>query len=403
MKKYFHIGIALVGIAALGGYAYHVQRSSNFGFTATTSANPSSNQTNNSENKPGSGFGSEKGGNQKGGVGMSVAVEVTKPELMALQSDVTAVGSVRSNEAVILRPEVSGRIVAINFKEGQPVNSGQVLIQLDASVNQAEVEQIRAEYQLSLNNLKRTEELAQQKFVSELARDQAASNTKIAEAKLKLAETHLAKMSIRAPFNGIAGLRSVSIGDYVRDGADLVNIEDISSMKIDFRLPERYQTKIKKGQKLEVTTDALPNASMTALVDAIDPRLDVDGRAVFIRAKAQNSNGALRSGMFAKIRLILDERANALMIPEEAIVPEGDDFFVHRVENGKAQKTKVLIGIRRAGKVEIVQGLTIDQLIVVAGHGKFQHDGTAVRIVESGKAVLDQKSALQKSGSDTEV
>src|SRR5262249_303052 len=142
-----------------------------------------------------------------------------------LQDDVSAVGSVRSNESVVLRPEVAGRIANINFSDGQPVRRGQLMVALDSSVNQAEVEQSRAELELARANLSRTEDLARQNFVSVRARDEAASNVRILEAKLKLAETRLEKTRMLAPFDGVAGIRNISVGDYVKDGADLVNIE----------------------------------------------------------------------------------------------------------------------------------------------------------------------------------
>ena len=238
-----------------------------------------------------------------------------------------AVGSLQSNESVILRPEVPGRISAIGFKDGQIVRKGQMLIALDNALNEAEVAQMKAEYDLALSNLKRSEDLASRKFISSSAQDTAASNAQVAEAKLKLAQARLSKMRIVAPFDGVVGIRGVSLGDYVKDGADLVNVEDVRILKVDFRLPERNLTQIKVGQGIEVVADALPGERFAGQIDAINPRVDANGRSLEIRAQLENTAGKLRPGMFVRVRVIVGERTNALLVPEEAIVPQGAEFL----------------------------------------------------------------------------
>ena len=195
---------------------------------------------------------------RKGAAAAPIAVEVIQVKPTTVQEDLQAVGSLQSNESVILRPEVPGRISAIGFKDGQVVRKGQLLIALDNALNEAEVAQMKAEYDLALSNLKRSEDLASRKFISSSAQDTAASNAQVAEAKLKLAQARLSKMRIVAPFDGVVGIRGVSLGDYVKDGADLVNVEDVRILKVDFRLPERNLTQIKVGQGIEVVADALP-------------------------------------------------------------------------------------------------------------------------------------------------
>jgi multidrug efflux pump subunit AcrA (membrane-fusion protein) len=175
----------------------------------------------------------------KGGPGAPTPVEVVALKSGVVKEELLAVGSLRSNESVILRPEVSGRIAAIGFRDGQVVRKGQLLIALDATLNEAEVAQARAEYDLALSNLKRSEDLASRKFISSSAQETAASNAQVAEARLKLAQARLSKMRIVAPFDGAVGIRNVSLGDYVKDGTDLVNVEDVRVLKVDFRLPER--------------------------------------------------------------------------------------------------------------------------------------------------------------------
>jgi membrane fusion protein (multidrug efflux system) len=188
-------------------------------------------------------------------------------------------------------------------------------------------------------------------------------------------------MRIVAPFDGVVGIRGVSIGDYVKDGADLVNIEDIGVLKVDFRLPERYLTQVRSGQAVEVTADALPGGRYRGAVEAINPRVDANGRSLEVRARLSNSDGRLRPGMFARVRIIVGERANALLVPEEAIVPLGDDFFVYTVVDGKANRIRVKLGVRRDSQVELLEGVKAGDKVVTAGM-RVQRDGQPVRIVE---------------------
>ena len=332
----------------------------------------------------------------KGGAAGRIAVEVVQLKPTTVQEDLQAVGSLQSNESVILRPEVPGRISAIGFKDGQIVRKGQLLIALDNALNEAEVAQMKAEYDLALSNLKRSEDLASRKFISSSAQDTAASNAQVAEAKLKLAQARLSKMRIIAPFDGVVGIRGVSIGDYVKDGADLVNVEDVRTLKVDFRLPERNLTQIKVGQGIEVVADALPGERFAGQIDAINPRVDANGRSLEIRAKLENTAGKLRPGMFVRVRVIVGERTNALLVPEEAIVPQGQEFFVYRVVEGQARRVPVKIGVRRDARVEIVDGLQAGDQVVTAGM-RLSRDGQPVSIVPQQGKTLDQSAAAKKA------
>ncbi len=322
----------------------------------------------------------------KAAPGGPVPVEAIALKPGVVQEDLQAVGSLRSNESVILRPEVAGRISTIGFRDGQAVRRGQLLIGLDATLNEAEVAQARAEFDLAASNLKRTEDLASKNFVSSSAQDQAASSVQVAEAKLKLAEARLAKMRIVAPFDGVVGIRNVSVGDYVKDGTDLVNVEDVRTLKADFRLPERFLTQLKGGQQVEVVADALPSERFAGVIEAINPRIEASGRSLELRARLDNAQARLRPGMFVRVRVIVGERGNALLVPEEAIVPSGDDFFVYKVADGRAVRAKVRPGVRRDGKVEIVEGLDAGDQVIVAGQQRLARDGQPVRVVAAGQA-----------------
>jgi membrane fusion protein (multidrug efflux system) len=257
------------------------------------------------------------------------------------------------------------------------VRKGQVIVALDSAVPAAEVAQARANLALAESNFARTQQLQKENFVSATARDQALNGLRVAQANLQLAEAKLAKMRIVAPFAGIIGIRRVSVGDYVKEGQDLVTLEDVSSLKVDFRLPEQLLATLRAGQSVEIQSDALPGRRYAGSIEAIDPLIDQNGRALVLRARLRNADGMLRPGMFVRTRIILEERPTALTIPEEAIVPVGADQYVFRVVDGKAQRTRVATGLRREGQVEITAGLSPGDVVVTAGQLKVR-DGTAV-------------------------
>lgn len=375
-------GIAAIGISALGAYAYYIQRKPQPPMEQTAGVAQA---------------GAEKQVAGASATGAPVAVDVAKVEAVSLIDDVNAVGTIRSNEAVVIRPEVSGRIVKLNFGDGQPVRKGQLLIAFDSTVNQAEVRQAKAELGIARANFERTADLAKQKFISDRARDESQANVQVLEAKLALAEARLSKLEIRAPFSGIVGIRTVSVGDYVKDGADLVNLEDISSVKVDFRVPEKYADLVRRGQAIEVVVDALPGKPFHAKVDAIDPQVDSSGRSALLRGRIANPEGKLKPGMFARVRLILAERGNALVVPEESIVPQGGKVSVWRILDGTAVRTEVKTGLRRAAKVEILQGLQLGDTVVTAGQIRLSRDGTPVRIAQESKPAAASAPAAAKS------
>ena len=322
---------------------------------------------------------SAKGGTPPGPGAGTVTVEAVKVATQSLPQTITAVGSLRSDESVTLRPEVAGRISAIAFQEGQPVVKGAMLVRLDPAVPQAEAQQARANLVLAKTKWDRAVDLAKSNFISGQAKDEAENNYKVAEASAQLAEAKLAKMDLRAPFSGIIGLRSVSIGDYVKEGADLVNLESIDPLKVDFRVPEVYMRQVKVGQPLQVQLDALPGRTFEGKVFAVNPLIDAAGRSVVIRAMVRNPDTSLRPGMFARVRLITRDAQDALVLPEQALVPQGDQQFVYRILDGKAVRTKVDVGQRRDSKVEILTGVDKGDVVVTAGQLKLR-DGAPVSV-----------------------
>ena len=361
------IVLSLIGLAALAGYAWHVNRAP-APATAQSAAAPAT------------GAGGGSGG---GAQAAPIVVETHTVQTRALADDVSAVGSLVSNESVVLRPEVSGRIETIRFRDGETVRRGAVLVELDSAVERAELQQARASLTLAESNFRRTQDLFGRKFVSQSSLDDARAKLEVARAGLALAQARLARMQIRAPFDGVVGIRSVSPGDFVQDGDALINLEDIATLKLDFRLPELYLDRVRPGQALELSSDVLPGEVHSATVEAIDPLVDAQGRAVRLRASLVNPDMRLRPGVFARVRLILAERAEVPVVPEAALVPApGNTQFVYRVEDGKVQRVSVTTGQRRDAMVEVVDGLAPGAVVVTAGQLKLR-DGAAVKVAAS--------------------
>ena len=320
------------------------------------------------------------------------SVEVAKVEVMKLTDDAQAVGNLRSRQGVIIRPEIGGRVAQLNFKDGDRVKKGQLLVQLDDQLPRAQMAQSQAELSIAQTVHKRNQELAAQNFISASTVDSSASALEVAQAKLALSKATAERYKILAPFDGMTGIRTVNPGDYLKDGADIVNIEDIDAVFVDFRLPERFLTKIRKGQKASVDLDALPGRKFVAFIQAIDPLIDANGRSVGVRGCIDNRQLQLRPGMFARVTAVFGERERALVVPEEAIVPQGQKAFVIKVVDGPekdskiSQRVEVKVGIRRPGRVEILEGLSPDDMVVVAGQQRLQKDGGTVRVLELTRA-----------------
>ncbi|SDM51350.1 efflux RND transporter periplasmic adaptor subunit [Polaromonas sp. JS666] len=367
-SKAIYTAVAVAGIAVASGAAWWLQKPK-----APDAANATP-----------SAAGNGNGANS----GKPVTVEAAKVELARLSDDTQAVGSLRSRRGVVLRPEVSGRITQLNFTDGQRVRKGQVLVQFDDQLPLAQVQQSQAELSIARANQKRNQELVAQNFISQRSLDESAANLQVAEAKLSLAKATAARLKIVAPFDGIAGIRLVNVGDYLKDGADIVNIEDIEAIFVDFRLPERFQNKVKRGQTAVLDIDALPGRKYNAQIQAIDPLIDANGRSIGVRGCIDNRQLQLRPGMFARVNTVFGVRENARVVPEEAIVPQGGRQFVIKLLEGPNEQTRttkrveVKVGLRSPGKVEILEGLEAGDTVVAAGQQRVQRDGTLVTVVD---------------------
>jgi len=293
-------------------------------------------------------------------------VEVAIVESVSFARGLSAIGSLRSDESTMVSAEVAGRIAQIRFSEGQPVSRGDVLVVLDDSVAQAEFSQAQANLALAQSRFDRSNRLQTAGFVSSEAKEDASNALKLQQASVALAQARLDKTRVIAPFDGVIGLRGVSVGEYVTPGQNIAPLEAVAVLKADFRLPERNVADVKVGQTLELKVDAMPGRTFEGKVYAISPLVEAGGRSVLVRAKVDNAAGNLHPGMFARVQLLTSE-APALVVPESALSPSGQSQFVYRVVEGAAERVLVQLGERRGGLVEIVSGLAPGDLVVVSG------------------------------------
>lgn len=310
-------------------------------------------------------------------------VEAAPVRVGTVTDEVGAVGSLQANESVVIRSEIAGRISEAHFTEGRAVAKGDLLFTLDPAEAAAQVAQIAATVELNRSNLERAKPLREADLISPQDFDQLAAKLKESEASLAVAQERLNKATIRAPFGGRVGLRQVSPGDYVQPGQVLVNLEDLTAMKADFRIPETVMDRVAVGRPVAVRVDAFPEQVFRGAIRAIEPRLDEATRTILVRARVDNPGGQLRPGMFARVSVIVGERPNAILIPEQAVVPVGDKAFVFRIVDGKAAMAKVVIGQRKGGEAEVVSGLNPADVVVTGGQMKIR-DGAPVTVINQG-------------------
>ncbi|WP_052101295.1 efflux RND transporter periplasmic adaptor subunit [Novilysobacter arseniciresistens] len=314
--------------------------------------------------------------------GMQLPVEAVTIQPQPLEGGLQTVGSLRADESVVVRPEVGGRIERIHFEEGGRVRAGQPLFSLDASLARASLNEAQANLENSRRANARAAELAGEQLIARSDYDQTRANYAVDQARVASARTALEKMTLRAPFSGQIGLREVSVGDFVNVGQDLVTLVRMDPIEVDFSLPEGALPQLDTGQKISVSVDAFPGEAFGGQVVAIAPVIDPNSRSVQLRAQIANPDFRLRPGQFARLTLDTSTGGEALLIPEQALMQEGETRFVFTVVDGKAVRTEVTTGRRVPGKVQVVEGLQAGDVVIVAGQGKpTMQDGVPVMVL----------------------
>jgi membrane fusion protein (multidrug efflux system) len=317
--------------------------------------------------------------------GFPVAVETTTVQTSELQSSVTAVGTLIAQASATLRAEVPGQILGIHFEEGQPVSAGTRLFTIEATVLEADVNEARANADRSEAAYKRARELFGKKLISATDYDAARANYDVDMARLHSSEARLSKKVVKAPFDGFVGLRRINIGDYAQVGQELVDIVQLNPLRVEFSLPETLVAKVRQGLTIDVTADAYPDDVFEGKITAVAPASDVEGHNIEVRADLPNGDLKLRPGMFVRVEVSLGVKANAILVPEQSIWPIGQDKTVYVVVDGKAQRRVVTLGERQPGKVEVLSGLEVGDVVVTAGQLKL-YEGATVNPVGGASA-----------------
>ena len=313
------------------------------------------------------------------GGGGPVPVEVMAARTGTVEQAVRAVGTTLARESVDVVAEVPGRIRSINFEEGERVEAGDVLFELDNRREQAEVRELQAQVQDARVRYRRTRALFEDNSVSEAQVDEDRAALETAEARLSAAETRLDERYIRAPFDGVTGLRDVSTGAYVNAGTPLTTLDDVSSLRLEFSVPERFLGGLRSGLGVTAASVGFEGSDFAGEVRRIGTRVDPVSRSVRVQSELDNESGLLRPGMFMTVRLVLERDEHAVMVPEESLLPQGERTFAYRINGDTAERVEVRTGQRRDGLVEIRAGIDAGDLVVVAGLQRLR-DGATVRI-----------------------
>lgn len=289
-----------------------------------------------------------------------------------------AVGSVVATQNVYITTEVAGQVQKILFESGQSVEAGDVILQLDDSVDQAELAGLITRVELAKLQFDRNAKLIKDRSVSQSEYDRLHADLGIAEATINSKRAVVGKKNIRAPFGGRLGISDVNLGQYLSPGVRIVSLQTLDPVYVDFMLPERHFDLISSGQKVLVSVQAYPGKVFEGAVTAIDPGIDPGTRTLRARATLQNPDHLLRHGMFAEVRTALPLRDNILTLPRTALTynPYGESVFLITSQNGasKVERRQVKSGELRNGRIEIIEGLEAGDKVVSAGHQKLRND-----------------------------
>lgn len=319
------------------------------------------------------------GGPGAGGGPPAMLVEAAVARVDTVVDAIAATGEIEAVQSIRLRPEVDGRITGILFREGDEVAQGTALFKVDDAELKAQVARAEADRDLAAQALVRTRQLIADKASSQADLERAEATARSTQAQLDLLELRLARTTVRAPFGGVTGQRLVSLGDYVTSSTELVSLQTVNPERAAFQVPERYAERLRRGQQVAFRVAALPGQEFIGTVDFVDPVVQLPGRTITVKALVPNPKRTLQAGMYLDLRLAAEVRPNAVVVPEEAIVPIQGANFVFVVQDGKASRRQVGLGIRTPGTTEIRSGLDAGDTVVVGGQERLQ-DGMPVMV-----------------------
>jgi membrane fusion protein (multidrug efflux system) len=333
--------------------------------------------------------GNEPAENQRGGWASAAKVVTSQVELKPMIDEFQALGTARANESIDIQPRIASLIDRVAFEEGQMVEQGDLLIELENSEIVAGLALAKASLSESRSIYDRSKSLASTQAISASNLDQLLAQVKVDEARVEAARARLANTRILAPFSGRVGLRRVSPGSFVSTSTIITTLDDISQIKLDFSVPEMFLTVLSEDMGIVAHSLVYPDQVFAGTVQSIDTRLDPVSRSVQVRAIIPNLDSILKPGMFLTVDLQRD-RGDVLLAPEQAIVPEGSNQYVYVVANGIAEKRAVVLGRRIPGFVVIDSGLSAGEAVVTEGTHKLSH-GSEVETLDQDRASVDNR------------
>ncbi len=329
---------------------------------------------------------SGKAAGDAGGGGFAFPVEAAPARQDTVVDAILATGEVEAIQSTRVRPEVEGRITEILMREGAEVSRGEALFRIDDQELKAEVARAEAERDLAEQALTRTRQLVEQSAASAQDLERADATARSSRASLELLRIRLARTTVRAPFGGMVSQRFVSLGDYVKTSDTLVNLRTIDPVRVAFTVPERYSGVVARGQKVSFRVAAIPGEEFTGNVEFVSPAVQLPARTLLIKAIVPNGRRRLQAGMFAEARLAIAVRPRAVIVPEEAVIAIQGTSYVWVVQDGKVTRRAVVLGVRSPGEVEISQGVSAEEQVVVGGLELLQEGApVAATLVERGK------------------
>jgi membrane fusion protein (multidrug efflux system) len=372
MRLFSQIGLAVIlaGLAAGGAWMW----------TVSVQSKPGDNADDKRERPP-------------------VLVETAPVRLGTVTENFEVVGTTRARNAIDVVATTAGQITRLNFEAGQQLAENDLLVEIDAAGEQAAVLEAESELNNLRRQLERSRTLLSRKLSSSAEVDDLAAQVRVAGARLAAARSRLDKRFIRAPFAGVVGLRNISVGDYVDSDTVLTTLDDLSTVELDFEVPEKFFGTIERGQKISAISVAFPDRSFAGSVRDIDTRINTATRSFRVRAELPNPDALLPEGLFMTASLIIVEHQDALLIPEEAVIAEGNERYVFVVSDATALRLPIATGIRSGGEIEVTSGLTPDAQVITRGHQKLR-DKAPVRLLQQSETKPAEKNNVIPAGNE---
>jgi len=304
------------------------------------------------------------GGRQNKSAVTNVNAYVVKPE--KLGNEIFVTGTVLASEEADLVSEISGKIISMPMQEGSPVAKGDLLVKINDAELQAQLKKLRSQENLVKENESRQKKLLDINGVSREEYETSLNSLNAVQADIELVNAQIAKTEIRAPFSGVVGLKYASEGSYISMGARIASIQQLDPVKVDFSVPEKYASLLQKGEAVRFTVESV-SETFGAKIIAVEPKVDISTRTVQVRASCPNQQKKILPGSFARIRIVLKESENSIMIPTEALIPVLKGYKVFVARNGKAEEVTVQAGLRTEKNIQITGGLTAGDSVLTTG------------------------------------